>query len=38
MSSERETSRPGFGGDIIAPGAEAYEAASRSMLVAGVQP
>ncbi|MEU1387823.1 MULTISPECIES: FAD-binding oxidoreductase [unclassified Nonomuraea] len=35
MSSARDTSRPGFGGDIIAPGAEGYEAASRSMLVAG---
>ncbi|WP_157249438.1 FAD-binding oxidoreductase [Nonomuraea typhae] len=35
MSSAFETPRRDFGGDIIEPGAAAYESASRSMLVAG---
>jgi len=35
MSSALETLRRDFGGDIIEPGAAAYEAASRSVLVPG---
>ncbi|WP_433023039.1 FAD-binding oxidoreductase [Kribbella sp. CA-294648] len=35
MSSALETLRPGFGGDIIEPGAAEYEAASRAVLALG---